>query len=69
MAQLIVDKDNVVQVSGNQLLLFTTHFSHHEILQMPSQDVQLRENQTISYDPITGKLDLRWVESLLIQSR
>jgi hypothetical protein len=69
MAQLIVDDENVVQVSGNQLLPFTTHFSHRDILQMPSKDVQLREGQTISYDPITGKLDLRWVESLLIQSR
>lgn len=69
MAELIVDEDNVVQVSGNQLLLFATHFSHHDILQMPGKDVQLRESQTISYDPITKKLDLRWVESLLIQSR
>ena len=68
MAQLIVDKDNVVQVSGNQLLPFTTHFSHCDILQMPGKDVQLQDNQTISYNPITGKLDLRWVESLLIQS-
>jgi hypothetical protein len=39
MAQLNVDKDNVVQVSSNQLLPFTTHFSHHDILQMPGKDV------------------------------
>jgi hypothetical protein len=69
MAQLNVDEDNVVQVSDNQLLPFATHFSHHDILQMLSKDVQLRKGQTISYDPITKKLDLRWVESLLIQSR
>jgi hypothetical protein len=58
MAQLIVNEDNVVQVSDNQLLLFATYFSHHDILQMLSKDVQLRDNQTILYNLITSKLDL-----------